>query len=200
MWTEFLNWLGALPQGSASFIGTLTGSFLGLVALLLGALFNAHLNRRRDDALRSADRLAVASALHAELLAIHRALIENAKFLEEKPLDSDGGFMVPEPSMKILPKMVLNIGLLQSDTIRKVMDAYVLTEQYLEGLILADGRLEPNMPEGRQLVHLPAQRKAFVVEFNRTRAGVVKEAIDALDPYLSAGQNFATASSSEAPR
>jgi hypothetical protein len=41
-------WLGGLPQPQASFIGTLTGSFLGLVALLLGALFNAHLNPREE--------------------------------------------------------------------------------------------------------------------------------------------------------
>jgi hypothetical protein len=43
MWADFLAWVGTLPPGSASFIGTLTGSFLGLGALLLGALFNARL-------------------------------------------------------------------------------------------------------------------------------------------------------------
>jgi hypothetical protein len=181
-WTQFWNWLAALPQGSASFIGTLTGSSLGLFALLLGALFNAHLNRRRDDRLRDDDRLALASALHAELLGFHRALIDNAKFLEEKPPDSEGGFMVPELAAKILPEMLPKIGLLRPDTIRKVMDAYVLMEQYLEGLLLVDGELKSNMPEGRQLVYLPAIRKTFVIEFNRARAKVVKEAIDALAP------------------
>jgi hypothetical protein len=184
MWADLLTWLGTLPPGSASFIGTLTGSFLGLVALLFGALFNAYLNRRRDDGLRSADRLAMASALHAELLGIHRAFVDNLKFLEEKPPDAEGGFMVPEPSVKLLPEMLPKIGLLRPETIRKVLDAYVLTEQYLEGLILRDGKLHPDMPEGRQLVYLPAQRKSFVIQFNRAKAGVVKEAIDALAPYL----------------
>lgn len=152
MWDEFWKWLGALPPGSASFVGTLIGWFLGLLALLLGALFNAHLNRKRDDTLRDADRIAVASALYAELSALHRALVDNAKFLEEKPPDAEGGFMVPQLTIKILPEMLPKIGLFKSNVIRKVMDAYLLYEQYLEGLILADGQLQANMPEGRQLV------------------------------------------------
>ena len=59
MWAEFWDWLAMLPAGSASFVGTLTGFFLGLLTLLMGALFNARLNRRRDDTLREADRIAV---------------------------------------------------------------------------------------------------------------------------------------------
>ena len=47
-----------------------------------------------------------------------------------------GGFVVPEPSTKLLSHVLPKIGLLRSDAIRKVMDAYVLTEQYLDSLIL----------------------------------------------------------------
>jgi hypothetical protein len=184
MWKGFWDWLATLPQGSASFVGTLTGSTLGLIALLLGALFNAHLNRRRDDRLRDEDRVALASALFAELSGIHRTLIENAQHLTGRPPNSSGGFVVPEPSMKLLPGTLPKIGLLQSETIRKVMDAYVLTEQYVEQLILLGGRLQSNMPENRRLVYLDATHAKFVVELNRIRAGVVKEAIDALSPYL----------------
>lgn len=184
MWTDFWDWLAKLPPGSASFVGTLTGSSLGLVALLLGALFNARLNRRRDNELRDADRLGLASALYAELKSIHRALVENAQYLTDKPPDSDGGFMVPGPSIKILPEILPKIGLLRADTIRKVMDAYAMAEQYLEGLILRGGKLQTNMPENRQLVYMDAKLIKFVVEFNKTRAGVVQEAIDALAPYL----------------
>jgi hypothetical protein len=54
----------------------------------------------------------------------------------------------------------------------------------LGNLILADGQLQANMPKGRQLVYMSADRTEFVIEFNRVRAGVVKEAIDALAPYL----------------
>jgi hypothetical protein len=69
MWEWFWDWLSKLPQGSASFVGTLTGSTLGLFALLIGALVNAQLSRNRDDALREADRVATASALYADYRA-----------------------------------------------------------------------------------------------------------------------------------
>ena len=38
MWIAFWTWLAGLPQGSASFVGTLAGSSLGLIAILIGAL------------------------------------------------------------------------------------------------------------------------------------------------------------------
>ena len=119
MWKGFWDGLAALPQGSASFIGTLTGSALGLFALLLGALFNARLNRRRDDRLRDQDRVALASALYAELSGIHPTLIENAQSLTDRPAAPSEGFMVPGPSIKLLPGMLSRIGLLQPKTIRK---------------------------------------------------------------------------------
>jgi hypothetical protein len=104
--------------------------------------------------------------------------------MTDKPPDHDGGFMVPEPSIKLLPEMMSKIGLLRADTIRTVMDAYVLTEQYLEQLILVGGSLQASMPENRQLVYMDAHHAPFVIEFNETRAGVVKEAMNALAPYL----------------
>jgi hypothetical protein len=42
------EWLQGLSGGAASFIGSFTGSAIGLIAILSGALFNAHLNRKRD--------------------------------------------------------------------------------------------------------------------------------------------------------
>jgi hypothetical protein len=151
---------------------------------MLGALFNAHLNRRRDDRLRQEDRVALASTLYAELQGIHRALVENAEHLTAKPPDPDGGFLVPEPPIKLQPETLSKMGLLRSETIRKVMDAYILTEQYLGQLILLGGVLREDMPENRPLVYLDAKHAKFVIEFNRARADVVKEAMNALIPYF----------------
>jgi hypothetical protein len=92
--------------------------------------------------------------------------------------------MVPEPSIKILPEMLPKIGLLRSETIRKVMSAYILTEQYLDGLILLGGNLQTNMPENHQIVYMDAQFTKTVVRMNEVKAEVVKEAMAALVPYL----------------
>jgi hypothetical protein len=111
-------------------------------------------------------------------------MVENAQYLIDKPPESDGGFMVPAPTIKLLPEALPKIGLLKPDTIRRVMDAYVLTETYLDRLILLGGKLQTNMPPERQLVYLDAKLMKPVIKYNKARAGVVKEAIDALAPYM----------------
>jgi hypothetical protein len=186
MWRCFWDWLAALPPSSASFVGTLTGSSFGLIALLLGALFNAHLNRKRDDNLREVDRVAVASAIYAELSSVHRTLLENAKRLTDNPPSAGEGFMVPDlaHSVQIFSHMLPKLGLLRADTIRTVMDAYVLIKQYAEGLILLGGAMQPNMPEDRRLIFMTAERAKIVTAINEERARAIKEAIDALAPYL----------------
>lgn len=184
MLSEFWVWLGKLPPGSASFVGTLTGSCLGLFAIVLGALFNARLNRRRDDAIREADRIATAAALYAELSGVHRALVENAESLARRPPDPDGGFMMPGPSVKIFPELISKLGLLKSDTIISVMTAYLLIEQYLDGLIHLGGTLQSNMPEGRQVVYVDSGHADTVRRMNEIKAVPIKEAMAALIPYL----------------
>jgi hypothetical protein len=185
MWTNFWNWLAGLPQGSASFLGTVMGSALGLVALLLGALFNAYLNRRRDDALRDADRKALAAALHTELSTLHRALTLNAQRLKDKPPDPEHGFMVPQLTVRVFPELISKIGLLPPETLQHVMDAYLVTQQYLERMILLGGiKAHSELPGDRHVVYLDAGNASFVIDFNRTIAGDVKKGMDALAPYL----------------
>jgi hypothetical protein len=91
---------------------------------------------------------------------------------------------VPEPSIRLLPEVVSKIGLLHSDEIRKVMDAYVLTEEYLHRLILIGGTIQHDVSADRRSVYLDARHAKLVIEFNQIRARPVKEAIDALAPYL----------------
>lgn len=167
-------------------MGTVTGSSFGLIALLLGALFNAHLNRKRDDNLREVDRVAVASAIYAELSGVHRTLLENAKRLTDNPPSAGEGVAVPDLAhlVQVFSHMLPKIGLLRADTIRTVMDAYVLIEQYAEGLILLGGAMQPNMPEHRRLIFVDAGHAKSVAAINLARADFIKGAIDALEPYL----------------
>jgi hypothetical protein len=53
------------------------GALLGFVALIVAALWNFHLNRRRDDHLRKEEMRSVAAALYGEivLLRIEVALL-----------------------------------------------------------------------------------------------------------------------------
>jgi hypothetical protein len=167
-------------------VGTLTGSSLGLIALLLGALFNARLNRKRDENLRDVDRVALASAIYAELSGVRRTLLENATRPTDHPPAEGEGFAVPDLAhqVQVFSHMLPKIGLLRVDTIRTVMDAYVLIEQYAEGLILLGGKMYPNMPENRRLIYFDTVHAQSIAAINQARAGAIKEAMDALEPYL----------------
>jgi hypothetical protein len=104
--SSFWEWLQTASQGQATFVGTLTGSFFGLLALLLGALFNACLNRKRDDRLRREDQRAVATALRAELEALRRTLKDNAETMsQEDYAKPDENVHVPDlaQSIRIMP-------------------------------------------------------------------------------------------------
>jgi len=58
---------------------TAIGALLGFLALLAGALWNFHLNRRRDRGLRQEEKLSVAAALYGEVLLLRDALARLAR-------------------------------------------------------------------------------------------------------------------------
>lgn len=102
------EWLQGLNGGAAAFVGSATGSAIGLVALLLGALFNFGLNRRRDALLRREEANAVAAALYGEVLLIQRELAKIGNRVVQvrmryPPAEFDRQFLdenpIPEPTL-----------------------------------------------------------------------------------------------------
>jgi hypothetical protein len=82
---ELLQWLEGLKGGAPTVIGALVGSVIGFAAIVLGALFNARLNRLRDDNLRRVETRAIAAALRAELAGIRETLKMNSQKLKDDP-------------------------------------------------------------------------------------------------------------------
>ncbi len=62
---DFMEWVNALSPSAAQFWGHVVGVGGGLIAILMGALVNAALNRSRDNRLRDQEARAVAAALAA---------------------------------------------------------------------------------------------------------------------------------------
>ena len=58
------------PASAAAFLGALSGAGGGLLAIVIGALINAELNRRRDDRLRREEGRSLALSLQGEMLAV----------------------------------------------------------------------------------------------------------------------------------
>jgi hypothetical protein len=183
MWVEFQKWLGALPPSSASFLGTMTGSALGLVALLIGALFNALLNRRRDDRIRNHEGRSVAAALRAELRREGRSLVDNAKVLEEQK--GDGKLIIPDiaQSIRVLSNVIDKLGLLDEETIEAVIDAHIVIEQYFGTLILHGGEAL-DYGGARRSVMIPSGMSSRLRGMNLGVNDIIQKAIEKLSKHL----------------
>jgi hypothetical protein len=182
----FWQWLDDASQSQATFLGTLTGSSIGLIALLIGALFNAHLNRRRDDRLRREDQRALANALRAELAELHRALVLHSKNLSKLEMSH---FLMPDmaQSVRIMPDMVSKLGLLDPETIESVITAYSALEGYGELLLALTvedfAKVTVLSSEGRHVL-LPAEKAHDLISQNVVIVGKLQKAIASLDTYL----------------
>jgi hypothetical protein len=172
-------WINSLSNGAASFFGTLTGSSIGLLALLIGALFNAHLNRKRDDRLRAHEARSVAAALHAELSIAEKVFKDNADHLS----GGMAGYYMPDPkhSIKVMPDLVSKLGLFDSDIIQLVLTSYLMMEQYGQNLILMGGRADTHVSSERRLIHMPQNTAANVAVMNRNTAREIRKAISELE-------------------
>jgi len=180
---SFWQWLQTASQGQAAFVGVLIGSSIGLVALLLGALFNAELNRRRDDRLRREDQRAVATALRAELEGLRRTLNDAAETVSQEGYPrSDDQVQVPDlaQSIRIMPEVVSKLGLLDETTIIAVVDAYGMVEEYSAKLLLLGGRPGVTPDNFRRYVALPPDRLVPLAELNIVTAQVIQKALDQL--------------------
>jgi hypothetical protein len=172
-------WLEGLSGGAANFVGSLTGSLVGLLAILAGAMVNAHLNRRRDDALREPDRQAIKAALKAELDGMNEILLKNASTLDAQTND----FRAPDLAqyVRTMPATLQKIGLLDVETIKSVMAAYSVIDQYCETLLRLGGRFDKQMPEHRRIIIMPKESAKKVADANRQTSNYLEEAIKRLD-------------------
>jgi hypothetical protein len=179
-WQSAWKGIEGLQGGAPQFLGALTGSSLGLIGILLGALYNARLNRKRDDRLRRNDTLSTITVLRAELNLIKFILTSGADNVEQGDVADD--IYVPNVSdlVRMFPKFIDKIGLLDEDVVRAVTAAVLLVDMhaiYLSGL---DGsRVEQQL--GRMVIVIPAAQAEKVTTSNRVKAREIQDAIEKLD-------------------
>ncbi len=113
------SWIDSLSANESTLLGSAIGTASGLVAILLGALFNAHLNRKRDENLRMMEREMVVSALRAELMGLSSTLKNNAEMLSEPT----SGFLTPDisHSIRVMPTLIPKLGLLDSKLVQELI-------------------------------------------------------------------------------
>jgi hypothetical protein len=180
----FWQWLRNASQSQATSLGTLTGSSIGLIALLIGALFNAHLNRRRDDRLQREDQRAVAAALKAELALWSERLGGVVQSVKDGRAKGSGEWVVPVFKSRLLDDLVPKLGLLRPATITNVIDAYNSVDELMWALLAEGAEIKSYTDDpGHRQILISYDETSFVPRHIDPTMSRIKSAIGELDHY-----------------
>jgi hypothetical protein len=117
------------------------GSLAGFVALMTAALFNARLNRKRDERLRSEEVITVASALYGEIVILRQAVARMANAVGSRYMDHGLGTFRGEPfdqhfvegialpPLRLYPSLSEKVGILPSDVALEIVRFYARVEE-----------------------------------------------------------------------
>jgi hypothetical protein len=117
---------------------TAIGSVLGFLALMVAALWNFHLNRRRDARVRNEEVVAIATGLYGEIINLRRHVARMAQGVGHRHFShrfSDNQYnihffeMYPLPEPTLYPALASKIGLLPGSVLLGVVGFY---ESYAE--------------------------------------------------------------------
>ena len=141
---SYRGWLKAYEDNSMSwkqFLDEVTnlnyaGVLIGLATVVLGALLNASLNRRRDDRIRNAEMIAVAAALYGEVLLLRQELARLAKIVarihqytafDSKPTFKFDEYFLEEIKLSdplLYKSLAPKIGILKPDLVIAITEFY----------------------------------------------------------------------------
>ena len=143
------------------------GALVGFLALVLGALFNFHLNRRRDRDLRDGEMRSVAAAIYGEILLMRSEIALVAKLIAR--LESVGREITPQFARDYTPKdpmiypaLASKMGLLSPELLIGMTSFYANYEEAKRYL--------PLIAEEREVRYHPA--------------AVLRPAVDAVDEVV----------------
>jgi len=177
-----IKWIDALSDPAATLVGSAIGIFGGLIAILLGALFNAHLNRVRDDRILNDEKRKVATVFHEELKIIHHALVATSKQMRssksELPLDFDFTRLI-----RMFRQSMDKLALLNSEVISIVIRAYTFYETFGQRM-RALGTMQTNESTGESELIFPLASLNTVADVVDSHATAIKLAVDAMDKQL----------------
>ncbi|MBB4465432.1 hypothetical protein [Rhizobium leguminosarum] len=144
----------------------------GLIALVTGALFNAHLNRRRDDRLRSEESKAVSAALYGEILLMRQSVQRAALVVANKFFASGRANVFNEHTLelttlrdpRLYPALASKLGLLPPDLVLAITKFHADYEAVREWLPKLVEKPERGYNYGHLFVLHPAKNAVFDIK------------------------------------
>lgn len=175
------DWVETLSPAAGQLIGSFVGVFGGLLVILLGAMYNASLNRKRDDRLLSQEAASVAAAVGGELREISVALKTSRDSVKEANHQKKNEFVVFDiPSrVQIMPALIDKLGLLGPATVSDVINAYRCINIFTALLINMGGRIVEE--DGFLMVMLPGGLQDEVIQKHEDALSVINRQITQLD-------------------
>jgi hypothetical protein len=116
----------------SSWIGTAIGSSIGLIAILVGALWNSHLTRKRDRTMREEEVRAISNAIGAEMSSVLELNMGKMTQLEPGIVRSTEILIALGPSEPVVwPKLCDKVGWLEADLAHDVVRAWTLMQWHI---------------------------------------------------------------------
>ncbi len=192
----FIEWVNTLNPSAAQFWGAVVGVGGGLTAILIGALVNAALNRRRDDRLRYIEGRAVAAAIRGELASMKLSISDllpiwkqgermfSAKRSQQSSIPGGIGIRIdaneyaklPPSHATIFEANASRLGLLGSDLAGAVTVVYTNYQVRSEVFKQPFEMMERDLPEhfaqqivwGKKFCEDCGDIEHFLIEFEKT--------------------------------
>lgn len=163
-------------------IGSLVGSLFGLLAILGGALYNARLNRERDDRLRNEETRSVATALKAEMASIKNMLDFQVSLASRKsaiPLDIHASDI--SQALLISDALKDRFHLLDDNVIASLVHSHAAINQYIvKLLILSNYHADTLRVEDRTTVRVDSDNAPLFLTITKELSLNVEKTVEAL--------------------
>ncbi len=117
-----------------AWFGDALGSAIGLVAILLGALYNARLTRRRDNKIMSDEQKSVAMAIGTEMAVYAEMLCGRLAQASAGGEGQTAGVIVSlrAPEAVVWPRLAGKVGGLDSEVCAKTVKAWMLLQWHAQ--------------------------------------------------------------------
>ncbi|MGO8089611.1 hypothetical protein AB9E29_21045 [Rhizobium leguminosarum] len=157
-----------LEGGWPELLGSLAGSAIGLFSLMLGALYNARLNRNADRERERNDKFGIVEALLAEIASV-KATLDTAAVGLLRMNPNEGHFPIPDPypGIGIFQKFIDRIELFDEGTIRAVSELYTVLDEYCGQLRVCGSHVDASL-KGKVVMVASHPIAAFIIPLNQS--------------------------------
>jgi len=178
------SWVATLAPAQATVFGTAIGATFGFLSLTGGALFNAKLNRDRDDRLADIERLALLRSLATEIRLIRNLIAYQLREYQSPTAEGQAWRSSVSPKLFSLlyPANLSKLLVLPHDALTQIIVFHAAIDEYEYNLKLEGAEFPDNAPVVTRSFNFPVSVTPQIV----ARANTLKNAGESALAHLEA--------------